>query len=116
MSDTTNGAEEILGLNFLCVHVGQPEVEIKLCQLTYRQQISLAKETFDTQLEANLAEYHAAAQRGGYHGSRDDLADLLVGDDHIRLDEAMRKLHPLTYARIAAMTNNSRQAPVKPAE
>ena len=99
MSDTVNGAAEVLGITNEKITIGG--VELTLRPLTGKQQVALAEEQFTCQHAANVAEFHASAMRGGYEGTRDEFAELIEGDDMIRLEEAMKKLHPLLYARAA---------------
>ena len=101
MNDAINTcAEEILGLKFVCLLVGDDDVEIKLRPLTVKQQLALQHETFLNGTEALLAEAHESARRGGYEGTRDDFAELLVGDDLLEIEEAIKQLNPLAVKRM----------------
>jgi hypothetical protein len=102
MSEAT-AIEDMLGLSSETVLVGpEGDVALTLRRLSIKQQVEIGKMNFDTGSEACLAEVYAAASRGGYQGSKDDLMELLEGDDLLRCEEAMWKLRPLARKRAAA--------------
>jgi len=98
-----SGAEqiaEIIGLKEERVVVGgEKQVTLRLRPLSLKDYIELTQTDFGTSLEALLHQAHVCAQRGGYEGTKEQLAELIEGDEIIALETAVENLAPLLMAR-----------------
>ena len=119
MSDADDGADvgqqtdTTLGLHSRTVIVGgDARVALVLRPLALRQQRDLANEFrgADDDLGYSEAVIHASAMRGGYGGSREDIGDLLEGDDRLRCEAAMDEMLPFTLEKLREREERARSA------
>jgi hypothetical protein len=93
---------------------GAAQVELAIRPLTIRQGRDINHETFDDVAQQRAAIIHAAAKRGGYQGTPDELEELLEGDDLIRCEDALDSMLPLSRKRVEEEAERARAAQPDP--
>ena len=111
--DAGTGIDNVLGLHSRTVVVGgDAQVALVLRPMSVRQQRDIANEFKDSDdlVGYSLATIHAGAQRAGYGGTRDDLGDLLEGDDRLRCEAAKDEMLPFTIQKLREREERARAA------
>ena len=90
---------EIIGRKTETVMVGGGEVTLRLRPMRLVDYIELGQQDFATSLESLLYQAHVCAVRGGFEGTKEELAGLIEGDEIIALEQAVETLAPLLMAR-----------------
>lgn len=93
--DTPDG---ILGFTFRAVVVAGGRKTLILRPLSRAQQWAIATTQSDENVDTELRVFWMAAQRGGYTGTEAEFAQLVEGDDLIRMAAKLEEMTPLSIA------------------
>lgn len=101
----TEELAEVLGLKQRTMTVNGGRDTITLRPLSLRQQVEMARQTFDSEQASVLWALHQSATRGGFEGTQDEFGDLLEGDEILLAAEEFAKLSPLSMKAGQAVLN-----------